>query len=175
MIDAAIRHWRLAGFLFLAAALLWALGALSAERLAHANLKAAHADANQKAVAIELAASERNRKLEQELNDALQDHTRVQMELAKSRERDAIVARANGLRLRDAANGYATAVSGECADADTPSNQQAATEAAKLLAELLARVADRTTELAAFADDSYAAAAACAANYKELENAINQE
>lgn len=175
MIAAAIKHWRFVGFLLLTGTLLWTISALSAERLAHANSKAAHADANQTAAAIALAASERNRKLEQELNDAFQDHTRVQIELAKLRERDAAIARANGLQLRDAANGYATTVSGECANTDTPSNQQAAAEAAKLLAELLARVADRTTELAAFADDSYAAAAACAANYNGSEDAINRE
>lgn len=175
MIAAAIRHWRLAGFLLLAGALLWALGALSAERLAHATLKAAHAEANQKAVAIALAASERNRKLEQELNDAIQDHTQAQLELAKYRERSAAVARANGARLRDAANGYAATAGEERADAAATCNQHATAEAANLLAELLARVADRATELAAFADDSHAAAAACAANYNESKNAINLE
>ena len=157
----------------MAAGWAWTGYALQSERADHQATKADHAERRQMATAAALANERRIRELEQELTDASDTHAQTQRELAAERAARAADARAFDGRLRSAAKTYASTAGARCANPTPAANEPTAAEALDLLAGLLDRVANRTTELAAFAEDAHAAAAACAADYDRAREALS--
>lgn len=144
-----------------------------AERTAHANTKAAHAEyiATAERTAREL--SERNRTTEQELAHAKAIHEQEAAALRKLADRRAADARAAGKRLQDAAANAAERARAQCAGAATAELRDTAGDPIGMLGRVLAELDDFAGEVGRYADDARAAGLACQREYGAVREAVN--
>lgn len=159
--------------LVLAATALGAGYGWQAERTAHANTKAAHAEyiATAERTAREL--SERNRITEQELAHAQETHAIETAALRKLADRRAAVAVAAGQRLQDAAADAAERSRAQCAGSAPAELRDSAGDPIGMLGRVLAELDDFAGEVGRYADDARAAGLACQREYSAVREAVN--
>jgi hypothetical protein len=167
-----LKHWRLVLIAGLGAGWLWTLASLHQERVAHQTTAATHAQERAAASAAALHASEQARQREQELTNAINDANAARRQLATERASRAADARAADSRLRDAARAFAAKAGESCS---APATGPTAAEALDLLAQLLDRVASRTTTLAEYADAAEADASYCRVAYARARETVSKD
>jgi len=145
-----------------------------AERTAHANTKAAHAEyiATAERTAHEL--SERNRTTEQELRNAQDKHAAEAAALRVMADRNRVAAAVAGKRLQDAAADAAERARAQCADTTVAELRDPAGDPARLLAVVLGEVDRFAGEVAAHVDDARAAGLACQREHNAAREALNR-
>lgn len=144
-----------------------------AERAAHANTKAAHAEyiATAERTAREL--SERNRNTEQELQNAREKHDTEAAALLKLADRNRVAAVAAGKRLQDAARDAAERSRAQCAGSAPAELRDTAEDSARMLSIVLGEIDDFAGAVAANSDDARAAGLACERSYNTVREAVN--
>lgn len=143
-----------------------------AERTAHANTKAAHAEYIAKAERTARELSERNRKTEQELTHAREIHDTEAVTLRKLADRRAVAAAAAGKRLQDAAADAAERSRAQCAGAAPAELRDTAHDPARMLSIVLGEIDDFAGAVAANADDARAAGLACQREHSTTREAL---
>lgn len=143
-----------------------------AERAAHANTKAAHAEYIAKAERTARELSERNRNTEQELAHAREKHDTEAAAIRKLADRTRADARAAGQRLQDAAADAAERARAQCAGSSPAELRDPADDPARVLAIVLGEIDRVAGAMAAHADDARAAGLACEREYNAVREAL---
>ena len=144
-----------------------------AERNAHAETKATHAEYIATAERTARALSDRNRTTEQELRNAQYAHATQFAAAHRDLDRARAAASATGKRLQDAANAAAARARDQCANPTTPDLGTPAGDTIGVLADVLGRADARAGELADIAEQRGIAGRACEREYDALR-ALNR-
>jgi len=144
-----------------------------AERTAHANTKAAHAEYIAKAERTARELSERNRSIEQELTHAREKHDVEAAALRKLADRTRVAAVAAGQRLQDAAADAAERARAQCAGSAPAELRGTTQDPARMLSIVLGEIDDFAGAVAANADDARSAGSACQRQYNAVREAVN--
>jgi hypothetical protein len=142
------------------------------EKLAHSLTKTSFAEERAAAARSMLNLSERNRKTEQELNDAKAENELQAAALLEAINRADTVAAVASQRLRDAAQDAADAARLRCAAAGAPGYSTPGADPIGVLADVLGRADQRAGELAAIADRSRVRGLSCEAAYDAAYEAL---
>lgn len=169
-----INYLIVAAFAALTAGTLAVYVGLVKERADHANTKSEHATQVAASLAATLAASERLRTTEQEMNNATATHATeiriLQRDLGASIDN----ASATSRRLRDATTHAAAQARGQCPIAAAPGVGEAAEDPIGMLANVLGLVDEAAGRMAAIADERGIAGFACSRLYEDIRSTVNE-
>lgn len=144
-----------------------------AERAAHANTKAAHAEYIAQADRKARALSERNRSIEQELTNAHAIHAKEAAALREQADSNRLAAGAAGKRLQDAARNAAGRARAQCAGAAVADLRDTAGDPIGMLGRVLAELDETAQSMADHADAARVAGLACQREYNAVREAVN--